>query len=70
MSPILGTTCDTDNVTCREESLIPKRETHNYQNNMQNQSKYINNNDEKNEWFGDEMIFHDHWLTGGYTETM
>ncbi len=66
----MGTTCDTDNVTCREESLNTKRETYNYQNNMRNQGKYINSNKKKNEWFGDEMIFHDNWATGEYTETM
>jgi hypothetical protein len=35
------------------------------------QSTYITNNDEtKNDWFGDKMLFHDHWPTGEYTETM
>ncbi len=70
MSPKTGTTSDTDNVTCQEESLNTKRETCNYQNNMSNQGKFMNNNKKKNKWFGDEMIFHDNWATGEYTETM
>jgi hypothetical protein len=26
--------------------------------------------DTKNDWFGDKMLFHDHWPTGEYTETI
>jgi hypothetical protein len=48
--------------------------TDHLQSDLQRQyikSTYLPNIDEtKNDWFGDKMLFHDHWPTGEYTETM